>query len=105
MFRRRGTFARSERCRILFGHHNEIRTSQAWRSYVIDAPEHLSIISMNELYQDWSRLLAEIISAEGRVDYVRLAERRETLDRVIDEFAAVHGAEPVRRRSYGSSGT
>ena len=44
---------------------------------------------MNELYQDWSRLLAEIISAEGRVDYVRLAQGREILDRVIDEFAAV----------------
>jgi hypothetical protein len=32
-------------------------------------------------------------------------ERVEFENRAIDEFAAVHGAEPVRRRSYGSSGT
>ena len=44
---------------------------------------------MNELYDNWSRLLAEIVSAEGRVDYVRLADRREILNQVIREFAAV----------------
>jgi farnesyl-diphosphate farnesyltransferase len=31
--------------------------------------------------------------------------RSDVEARPIDEFAAVHGAEPVRRRSYGSSGT
>jgi hypothetical protein len=31
--------------------------------------------------------------------------RADLENRAIDEFAAVHGAEPVRRRSYGSSGT
>jgi farnesyl-diphosphate farnesyltransferase len=32
-------------------------------------------------------------------------ERAELESTAIDDFAAVHGAEPVRRRSYGSSGT
>ncbi len=32
-------------------------------------------------------------------------ERADLESRGIDEFAAAHGAEPVRRRSYGSSGT
>ena len=32
-------------------------------------------------------------------------ERVDLENRAIDEFAAVHGAEPVRRRSFGSSGT
>ena len=32
-------------------------------------------------------------------------EARPAEARPIEEFAAVHGAEPVRRRSYGSSGT
>src|SRR6185437_9759602 len=45
--------------------------------------------SMTQLYDNWSRLLAEIVTAEGRVDYVRLAERREILDRVMGDFAAV----------------
>jgi Protein of unknown function, DUF547 len=44
---------------------------------------------MNMHYEEWSRLLAEIVNSEGRVDYVRLADRRETLDRVISEFAAI----------------
>ncbi|HXR24030.1 MAG TPA: DUF547 domain-containing protein, partial [Candidatus Binataceae bacterium] len=44
---------------------------------------------MNQLYETWSRLLAEIVSAEGRVDYLRLAERREILDEVIRGFATV----------------
>jgi len=44
---------------------------------------------MTQLYDNWSRLLAEIVTAEGRVDYVRLAERREILDRVMGDFAAV----------------
>ncbi len=37
----------------------------------------------------------------GRAD----VEARPAEALPIDEFAAVHGAEPVRRRSYGSSGT
>jgi farnesyl-diphosphate farnesyltransferase len=37
----------------------------------------------------------------GRADL----EARPAEARPIEEFAAVHGAEPVRRRSYGSSGT
>jgi hypothetical protein len=45
------------------------------------------IEAMNQLYETWSRLLAEIVSADGRVDYVRLAEHRELLDEVIGEFA------------------
>ncbi len=44
---------------------------------------------MTQLYDNWSRLLAEIVTPEGRVDYLRLAERREILDRVIADFAAI----------------
>jgi Protein of unknown function, DUF547 len=44
---------------------------------------------MKELYETWSRLLSEIISAEGRVDYAKLADRREILDQVIGGFAAM----------------
>ena len=44
---------------------------------------------MTQLYDNWSRLLAEIVTAEGRVDYVRLSDRRETLGQVISDFAAV----------------
>src|ERR1700687_4655389 len=44
---------------------------------------------MAQLYENWSRLLAEIVTAEGRVDYVRFADRREILDRVISDFAAI----------------
>jgi farnesyl-diphosphate farnesyltransferase len=65
---------------------------------------------------DW--LLRRLFARAARgLPLARLAEvrrpqpARADLDRVdlesraIDEFAAVHGAEPVRRRFYGSSGT
>jgi hypothetical protein len=44
---------------------------------------------MTQLYDNWSRLLAEIVTAEGRVDYLRLADRRHILDEVISDFSAV----------------
>ena len=44
---------------------------------------------MTQLYDNWSRLLAEIVTPDGRVDYVQLAARREILDQVIASFAAI----------------
>ena len=44
---------------------------------------------MTDLYENWNRLLAEIVTPDGRVDYLRLADRRDLLDRVIAGFAAV----------------
>jgi hypothetical protein len=39
-------------------------------------------------YQSWSALLSEVITENGRVDYERLAHRRDLLQHVIEEFAA-----------------
>jgi hypothetical protein len=44
---------------------------------------------MTQLYGSWSRLLAEVVTAEGRVDYAHLADRRDILDEVISDFGAV----------------
>jgi hypothetical protein len=43
---------------------------------------------VTQFYDNWNRLLAEIITPEGRVNYVLLADRREILDSVISDFAA-----------------
>jgi len=40
-------------------------------------------------YRDWTQLLSEIVTDEGKVSYERLAERRETLAHVVAGFAAV----------------
>src|SRR5207247_7317859 len=34
-------------------------------------------------YDAWSALLADIVTPEGKVDYARLAERRDLLERVV----------------------
>jgi hypothetical protein len=39
-------------------------------------------------YDSWDRLLAEVASAEGRIDYQRLLERRSTLDEFLSRLAA-----------------
>jgi hypothetical protein len=39
-------------------------------------------------YGNWSRLLAQIVTADGKVDYRRLVEHRALLDRVVAEFSA-----------------
>ncbi|HKV53360.1 MAG TPA: DUF547 domain-containing protein [Candidatus Binataceae bacterium] len=39
-------------------------------------------------YQNWNRLLAEIVTESGQVDYLRLAARRDLLEQVIGELAA-----------------
>jgi len=39
-------------------------------------------------YEPWDRLLAEITSAEGRIDYERLLERRSALDEFLAQLAA-----------------
>lgn len=51
---------------------------------------------MIEFYEKWSGLLAEVITPEGRVDYLRLSERRAALDEVIRGFGATSPeAEPA----------
>ena len=55
-------------------------------------------------YETWNALLAEIVTPEGRVDYARLAERRDRLARFIAQLAAAQpgerpGALPDRRGS------
>ncbi len=39
-------------------------------------------------YDNWTKLLSEVVAENGRLDYVRLAERRQMLNHVINEFAA-----------------
>src|SRR5947207_442927 len=39
-------------------------------------------------YDAWNALLAEIVTPEGRVDYPRLAERRDLLGRFVGELCA-----------------
>src|SRR5207247_67619 len=39
-------------------------------------------------YDAWSALLADIVTPEGKVDYARLAERRDLLERVVAELGA-----------------
>ena len=39
-------------------------------------------------YDAWSTLLAEIVTADGKVDYARLAERRDVLDGFVAELGA-----------------
>ncbi|HUY26895.1 MAG TPA: DUF547 domain-containing protein [Candidatus Binataceae bacterium] len=39
-------------------------------------------------YESWTRLLAQIVTAGGKVDYLLLGERRDQLELVIAEFAA-----------------
>src|SRR5207249_535741 len=39
-------------------------------------------------YAAWSALLADVVTAEGKVDYARLAERRDLLARVVAELGA-----------------
>jgi Protein of unknown function, DUF547/Radical SAM superfamily len=38
---------------------------------------------------DWNALLAEVVTAEGKVDYARLRERSALLDRFIAQLAAI----------------
>src|SRR5262245_52394834 len=38
-------------------------------------------------YDDWSALLGEVVTADGKVDYPRLAERRERLQRFVAALA------------------
>jgi MoaA/NifB/PqqE/SkfB family radical SAM enzyme len=40
-------------------------------------------------WSDWSALLAEVVTADGKVDYPRLAERRPRLEQVVAELAAL----------------
>jgi hypothetical protein len=40
-------------------------------------------------YRNWTRLLAQIVTADGKVDYQRLADRRDQIDEVIAEFASI----------------
>ncbi len=48
-------------------------------------------------YDAWSGLLAEIVTAEGKVDYARLAERRDVLERVVAGLgAASPESDPAR---------
>ena len=48
-------------------------------------------------YDAWSALLAEIVTAEGKVDYARLAERRDVLERVVAGLgAASPESDPAR---------
>ncbi len=39
-------------------------------------------------YEKWTKLLSEVVTESGKVDYVRLAHHRQTLNEVINEFAA-----------------
>ncbi len=39
-------------------------------------------------YDAWGALLVEIVTSDGKVDYARLAERRDVLDRFVAELAA-----------------
>jgi hypothetical protein len=48
-------------------------------------------------YDAWNALLAEVVTADGKVDYARLAARRELLDRFIAELgAASPESDPAR---------
>ena len=48
-------------------------------------------------YDAWNALLAEVVTPEGRVDYPRLAERRDLLGRFIGELgAASPESQPAR---------
>jgi len=48
-------------------------------------------------YDAWSSLLADIVTPEGKVDYARLAERRDLLERVVAELgAASPESDPAR---------
>jgi hypothetical protein len=40
-------------------------------------------------YSDWTDLLAEIVTPDGKVDYEALSARRDRLDRVIAQIAAI----------------
>ncbi len=40
-------------------------------------------------YDHWNALLAEIVTPEGKADYARLIERRDALDAVAAQFAAM----------------
>jgi len=48
-------------------------------------------------YEVWSALLADIVTTEGKVDYARLAEDRDLLERVVAELgAASPESDPAR---------
>src|SRR4026209_52909 len=38
---------------------------------------------------DWSTLLAQVVTPEGKVDYERLAECRNLLDRFVERLGAI----------------
>jgi hypothetical protein len=40
-------------------------------------------------WADWTALLSEVVTEEGKVDYARLAERRDRLAAVVERLAAV----------------
>jgi Protein of unknown function, DUF547 len=40
-------------------------------------------------WEPWTALLSEVVTADGKVDYGRLAERRERLDMVVAQLGAV----------------
>jgi hypothetical protein len=37
-------------------------------------------------YENLTRLLSEVVTDSGKIDYLRLLERRDTFERVIAEF-------------------
>src|SRR4029077_4978091 len=48
-------------------------------------------------YDAWSALLADVVTAEGKVDYSRLAERRDLLQRFVGELGvASPESQPAR---------
>ncbi|HYD47883.1 MAG TPA: DUF547 domain-containing protein [Terriglobales bacterium] len=48
-------------------------------------------------YDTWSALLAKVVTADGKVDYERLAEERALLDRFIGELASASPVTHPRR--------